>query len=403
MSHRQNSSISPLRVVVFLQENKTTDFYFPTLAAWGADVRNDGNLLAAPPDHDQPHDRSAWVHYKMGDYPALAVQIDNDTVIPYYSWLAKTFTFCDHHFGLGTNSTPGHMLAVGGQTPTLKNPPFGPGGPVWDLPSIFMHAQRHGLDWAAFLDADDYPLKFYKELNTASAKKNIHTGAGDFVALAEAGRLPQLVYAWAPAGFDEHPPRTPDPRYIARGQQLIQERVDAVVAGGGWADTVFILTWDDWGGYADHVAVPCIETVPDSLHPGGFQIFGGSRIPLIMFGGPVEQGIDNAWHSHASIPRTVIDLFGLPPIGIPRVDLAPSLAHRVATGTLRPVPPAAGSTIVQPAPPVPAPSPVAPPPWTGPLAQPMPRLVANGGRTVAVPDDGAVHARPPTLPAPNVG
>ena len=61
----------------------------------------------------------------MGDYTAATVQIDNDAVIPYYSWLAKLFTFCDHHFGLGSDSTPGHMLAVGGQTPTLRNPPFG--------------------------------------------------------------------------------------------------------------------------------------------------------------------------------------------------------------------------------------------------------------------------------------
>jgi hypothetical protein len=49
-------------VIVFIQENKTTDFYFPSLAAWGADVRPAGALLTAPPDFDQPHDRDAWVH-----------------------------------------------------------------------------------------------------------------------------------------------------------------------------------------------------------------------------------------------------------------------------------------------------------------------------------------------------
>ncbi len=402
MTSHQGKPLSNLRVVVFMQENKTTDFYFPTLSAWGADVHNGGSLLTAPPDHDQPHDRSAWVHYKMGDYPALAAQIDNDAVIPYYSWLAKTFTFCDHHFGLGTNSTPGHMLAVGGQTPTLKNPPFGPGGPIWDLPSIFMHAQANGVTWAAFLDADDYPLKFYKELTTPAAKRLIHTQVGDFISMAKAGKLPQLVYAWAPSGYDEHPPQKPDPQYIARGQQLIQERVDAVVQGGGWAETVFILTWDDWGGYADHVAVPCLETVPDALHPNGFQVLGGSRIPLIMFGGPVEQGIDNAWHSHASIPKTVIDLFGLPPMGITRVDQAPSLAHRVGAASTRPVPPSFGAPIVQPAPPKPTPHPVPPSPWRGALAQPMPVLVANGGKTIPVPADGFVHPKPPAPPAANV-
>jgi hypothetical protein len=38
------------RVVVFIQENKTPDFYFPSLAAWGADVVPFGALLGQPPD-----------------------------------------------------------------------------------------------------------------------------------------------------------------------------------------------------------------------------------------------------------------------------------------------------------------------------------------------------------------
>jgi len=145
MTTDKESSMTPVRVIVFLQENKTTDFYLPTLAAWGADIKNMGPLLKAAPDFDQPHDRSAWVHYKMGDYPGAGLALDNDSAIPYYSWLAKANTFCDHHFGAGSNSTSGHMLAVGGQMPTLKNPPFGAGGPTWDIPSIFMHAERAGI------------------------------------------------------------------------------------------------------------------------------------------------------------------------------------------------------------------------------------------------------------------
>lgn len=398
MAPHQPLPHSKLRVVVFLQENKTTDFYFPTLAAWGAEVKNNGNLLIAPPDHDQPHDRSAWVHYRMGDYPGLAVQIDNDVVIPYYSWLAKTYTFCDHHFGVGSNSTPGHMMAIGGQTPTLKNPPFGPGGPQWDIPSIFLHAQRAGVTWAAFPGDQSYPVKFYSELNTPAALKNI-LAPGDFVKLAKAGKLPQLVYAWAPTGADEHPPQKPDPQYITRGQHSVWERVDAVVQAGEWANTVFILTWDDWGGYADHVLTPNSEDVPDVLHPHGFPIIGGSRIPLILFGGPVQQGIDNTWHSHACIPKTIIDLLGLPAFGVPRVDQAHSLAGRVnMTHPVRPTPPALGTKIVQPAAPVPTPKPIPPAAWTGIQGQPMPVLVANGGKTIAAPNDGVVHPHPPKAP-----
>jgi phospholipase C len=57
------------RIVILMQENKTTDFYFPTLSRWGAVVRNGGNLLSAPPDFDQPHDRNAWVHPCGPDRP----------------------------------------------------------------------------------------------------------------------------------------------------------------------------------------------------------------------------------------------------------------------------------------------------------------------------------------------
>ena len=299
------------RVIVFLQENKTTDFYFPTLAEWGAAVANHGKLLSAPPNFDQPHDRNAWVHYAMGDYPALDVQIDNDTVIPFYSWLAKQFVFCDHHFGAGSNSTPGHMLAIGGQMPTLKNPPFVGPHPVWDIPSIFTAAEAGGVSWAAFPDQGGYPTKFYKSLTVAPGSANVHPPK-DFIPMAKAGTLPQVCYVWSPGGYDEHPPHVSDPTYVTKGHDLVWERVQAVIDGGGWADTTFILTWDDWGGYADSVPTPSIETVPDALHPGGFTAIGGSRIPLIMFGGKVRQGIDPNGTPTPASPRPIIDLLGLP-------------------------------------------------------------------------------------------
>jgi phosphoesterase family protein len=385
------------RVVIFMQENKTTDFYFPTLALWGADVKNDGSLLENAPDFDQPHDRNAWVHYAMGDYPAAALQVDNDTVIPYYSWLAKQFTFCDHHFGLGTNSTPGHMLAIGGQTPTLRNPSSTAPEPVWDLPTIFTLAERAGLDWAAFPDETGYPTKYYAELRDPSRQARIHTSA-EFLSMAQANALPALCFAWSPTGYDEHPPRKPDPAYAQRGQSLIWQRVAEVVAAGEWLNTVFMLTWDDWGGYADHVPTPDAEIVPDALHPGGFQVLGGSRIPLIMFGGHVQQGIESNWHSHASLAKTVIDLLGLPPFGVPRVDQAPSLAPRVDPALERPEPPAFGSVVQQPPPPQPTPDPVPPGAWGGPEQQPLPDLVANNGQTIPAPRDGLVRGHPPQLP-----
>ncbi|GAA4353024.1 alkaline phosphatase family protein [Microbacterium rhizosphaerae] len=385
------------RVIVFLQENKTPDFYFPTMSAWGAAVANSGNLLTAPPNFDQPHDRNAWVHYAMGDYPAERLQLDNDTVIPFYSWLAKQFVFSDHHFGAGSNSTPGHMLAVGGQMPTLKNPPFVGPHPVWNLPSIFSLAESAKVSWAAFPDQSGYPTKFYTSLTSAPGNSNVFRPA-EFIPMAKGGTLPEICYVWSPAGYDEHPPAVSTPDYISKGQGLVWDRVQAVIDGGGWEETVFILTWDDWGGYADSVPTPDIETAPDALHPNGFQVIGGSRIPLIMFGGNVVQRIDPEWHSHASIPKTIMDLLGLPPMGVPRVDDAPSLAHMVDPALTRPEPPVPGSAVVQPTPPTPTPTPVAPQPWPGPLHTPLPELITLDGTPLPAPTDGVVRKTPPKPP-----
>ena len=185
---------------------------------------------------------------------------------------------------------------------------------------------------------------------------------------------------------------------MSDGQNLTWQRVSAVVKAGGWAETVFILTWDDWGGYADHVSTPNAETVVDALHPAGFQLIGGSRIPMLMFGGQVRQGIEVGWHSHAVIPKTVIDVFGLKPFGVPRVDSSASLAGRLDPTLARPAPPALGTAIVQPRPPNPPPAIQPPLPWAGPSAQPLPDLVANGGAMIPAPDDALVRAKPPKLP-----
>ncbi|PYR51841.1 MAG: hypothetical protein DMF89_04590 [Acidobacteria bacterium] len=183
-----------------------------------------------------------------------------------------------------------------------------------------------------------------------------------------------------------------------QGHDLTWRRVDALVRAGDWLDTVFILTWDDWGGYADHVATPNAETVVDDLHPNGFQVIGGSRLPLIMFGGHVKQGIESDWHSHACLPKTVIDLLCLPKFGLPRVDTAQSLAGRVDATVNRPPPPGFGAAIVQPPAPHPPPAPIPPKPWEGPNMKPLPDLVANGGKSIAAPNDGApVQKKPPKL------
>src|SRR5262249_36833302 len=147
------------------------------------------------------------------------------------------------------------------------------------------------------------------------------------------------------------------PADVTQGMNTTWQAVDAVVNQGLWDETVFMLTYDDWGGFDDHVATPVVEYTPDNV-----QLAFGPRVPLLLFGGHVRPGIDNRWCSHVSIPRPAIQLLGLPDLGVPRLDNDPGLADLVDANVVNPSPPAFGTVIDMPPPPEPAPATRPPPP-----------------------------------------
>src|ERR1700676_5481492 len=157
-------------VVVFVQENHTTDSYFRSMAAWGANVATGWPTATNPPATDHPHDRHAYARWLTaqqagGATPGFHAQFDTTAVLPFYAYLAATGAFLENHCsGFGTNSTPNHLLIVGGQTPTLRNPPRSAPQPVWDLPSLPGHAGDNGVSWKTYTPSDDYPVRFYAQL-----------------------------------------------------------------------------------------------------------------------------------------------------------------------------------------------------------------------------------------------
>ncbi len=238
-------------VVIFVQENHTTDSYFRSMRAWGANVANDWPATPNPPARDNPHDRAAyakWLEAAKAGAPTTAThsQFDTLAVLPFYAYLAATGAFLENHCsGFGTNSTANHLLIVGGQSPTLRNPPSGRPAPVWDMPSILGHAQDNGLTWKAYTGTSAYPVHFYSQLG---ASANIVRG--DQI-VADAANLPHLSMVWHDSPFDEHPPAD-----ASVGETKVWHAIDAIATAGHWDDTVFLLTWDDWGGWDDHVATP---------------------------------------------------------------------------------------------------------------------------------------------------
>jgi hypothetical protein len=368
------------RVVVIVQENHTTDNYFAGLAPWGANVATGWPTQANPPGKDQPHSRRAYFDW-LTKGTATHTQFDTAAVLPYYLWLAINGSFLENHCsGYGTNSTPNHLLIVGGQTPTLRNPPRGQPQPVWDMPSLLGLAADHGVSWRGYTGRSHYPLAFYKQL---AGSKQLAPSA-QFVTDAKAGTLPSLCMMWHDSPLDEHPPAD-----VTQGQDAIWQAVDAVVSAGQWNDTVFMLTWDDYGGWDDHVHPPAVEYTPDNV-----QLAYGPRVPLLMFGGPVKTGIDSRWCSHVSLPKTAIQLLGLPDLGVPRVDQDGGLADLVDKKASMPTPPPFGSAAKLPKPPSPRPTPNPLPPHPSGRPVPVGDVLLRGGGALPAPNDQPLPQQP---------
>ena len=373
------------RVVVMVQQNHTTDNYFAGLAPWGANVATGWQRIPNPPPSPPysasypPHERRAYFDW-LTTGNADRAQFDTAVDLPYYLYLAITGAFLENHCsGFGTNSTPNHLLLVGGQSPTLTNPPRR-NAPVWDMPSLPGLAESHNLPWRCYAVAG-FPVRFYTQLQSSPNVVDFTK----FVDDARAGDLPALVYLWHGSGLDEHPPAN-----VADGMNAIWQSVDAVVRGGGWDDTVFMLTWDDWGGFDDHVATPVTEYTPDNV-----QLAYGPRVPLLMFGGHVKAGIDSRWCSHVSVPKTAIQLLGLPPLGVSRVDNDPGLADLVdPTMEPNPAPPGYQQQLDLPTPPTPTPQPRPLPPPPAEPPQPVSSITLRGNETLPPPNDAPLPKQP---------
>jgi hypothetical protein len=375
--------------VVFIQENHTTDNYFGGLAPYGANVEVGWPVQPNPPAVDQPHDRNAYARW-LQEGTATHSQFDTFAVIPYYAYLALTGAFVENHCsGFGTNSTPNHLLLLGGQSPTLRNPPGTP-GPDWDMPSVPGLAEESGVSWRCYTAGRHYPARYYTQLK--DSPNLVETSR--FIADASTGSLPALSYVWHEAADNEHPNRD-----VRDGMDSVWQAVDAVVTAGDWDDTVFLLTWDDWGGWDDHVPTPNIEHTAD-----GVQLAYGPRVPLILFGGPVRPGIDSRWSSHPGVAKTVMQLLGLPALGVPRVDTDPGLADLIDPNLHQQPPPPFGSAIRIPTPPVPAPEPSPTPPAPTPKSLPVPAVILRDGTTLPPPNDVKLKANPPGAAAtPHAG
>jgi len=126
--------------------------------------------------------------------------------------------------------------------------------------------------------------------------------------------------SWVVPSFEvsEHPPNS-----IAQGEEYVTGLVNAIMQGPNWYSTAIFISWDDWGGYYDHLVPPIVDNA-------GY----GLRVPGLVISPFAKSGyVDHQIYSHDIYAKFIEDLFlngqRLNPRNDGRPDSRPSVRENV--------------------------------------------------------------------------
>jgi len=240
----------------------------------------------------------------------------NQDEIPFYYELASKFAISDRFFSslLGpTFPNRSYLLAAtsfGHLTTSDEIPPDGGYKPITG--TIFDLLERNDVSWADYFQDAPQGASFRPFLGPVVDPHFLPLPV--FLAQAagatEVGPLPAVSFVDPSFGLfgistenDEHPPTD-----IQRGQAFVSQVVNAVRNGPFWDDTVIFITWDEHGGFYDHVAPPRAHQ-PDGIAPGqcadlsnppaSLQPGGGAECNANVFGDPRTSVFDAIQLCHA--------------------------------------------------------------------------------------------------------
>jgi phospholipase C len=332
--------------IVLMQENHTFDNYFGTYP--GADGILPGTCMPVDPFgatttecvepyhigdspiDDLDHSLSTFrLQYNDGNMDgfvyalnqrnqngALSMGYYDDRDLPYYWNLADEFVLFDRFFSSDHGgSFANHMFWVAGF----------PGGSQLSpedyakRPTIFDRLEEQGISWKFYVQNYD-PQITYRTLPNFSGNRasqviwvpllNIDRFLDDpklsshIVDLSEYfedlqnGTLPAVAYI-APSGASEHPPGS-----IRSGQKFVKSLIQALTRSTAWEKSAFLLVYDDWGGWYDHVSPPQVDEY-------GY----GFRVPALLVSAYARRGyIDSTELDFTSIPKFIEDNWNLEPL-----------------------------------------------------------------------------------------
>ena len=315
---------------------KTVDFDPPHLAADAQTEINGGKMngfltaaVAKAKSSKYPICGTTSTPCKEGQDPRDTLAWQDARDVPNYWNYAHLYVLQDHMFSsTAANTLPNRVYMLTGQDgQTNGKATLSPISPLSQeteirIPAITDVLTAHDVSWRYYVadgtkldtrgqvipttpTVPEAPLRI-SLLNPLPALIGIRTNAiqrsrivntAEFYQDAHDGTLPEVSWVVPTLALSEHPP------YDTRvGMAYVTGLVDAVMAGPDWDSTAIFISYDEWGGFYDHVAPP---------HLGEKSL--GPRVPGLVISPYARQGyVDHTVYTTASWLKMIEERFDLP-------------------------------------------------------------------------------------------
>jgi phospholipase C len=350
-------------IVFFVQENRSFDNYFGMLGQYRvakglpsdidglnlSAVQYDQNGVGIHPYHQvttcaentSPSWDPSWHAFDSGAMDGFITAHDDPTTIdpqyhrvmayydqtdlPYYYELATQFATSDRWFSPVMSATIPNRMYLFSATSAGHIYPDPPPSGGWPMKTIFEVLQQQGISWRYYYMDNSIFLGQFAAWQDPAIRNNVRNISEYYSILADPNAdnlLPQVVFIerGSSTGLDEHPDNN-----TQQGAAVAAQIINALLASSAWPTSVFIHSYDEFGGLFDHVApitVPPPDNIAPILEPGKFDpnpypngdfAHSGFRLPVIVISPWVKPHfVSHTPRDTTSILKFIETRFGLP-------------------------------------------------------------------------------------------
>ena len=334
-----NSQIPIDHTVIIVQENHSFDSYFGRLNQpqfYGSQIdgildtmtnpgtnstlvnaHHETNLCLADTNHSWDAEHESWNNGQNDGFGRIngtrSMAYYDQTQIPYYYALANQFAVADRYFcgALTSTFSNRYFLYAGTAFGHISND-FPKGPTQFSQKTVFDEFDQYGVSWKYYTNDVGY-LKLFQPMWTRDQAKM--GKIADYQNDLKNGTLPQVVFLDATFdGQDEHPAAD-----ITYGESWVASIIDPLIQSSSWKTSAIFLTYDENGGFYDHVAPPeaCVpDNIPPKLNPsnaaGTYDRYG-FRVPFVLISPFAKHHyVSHTTYSHTSILKFLETRFNLP-------------------------------------------------------------------------------------------